>query len=320
MLTHDVIIIGGGPAGLAAALVLGRCRRDVLVIDSGAPRNARSRGVHNYLTRDGIIPARFLLASRTEARKYGVKFIDAVVTHAQPSKSGFIIRFGTQERSARRLLLATGVRDELPSIQNFQRFYGTSVHHCPYCDGWEHRDQRLAAYGKGDAAVGLALALRTWSEHVTACCDGTKPSRKMALLAKENSIPIEAGRVVALEGKTLLRKLRFQSGRTIPLDALFFNTGQTQRSDLPRLLGCTFRDDGGAKTSSSQCTTIPGLFLAGDADKDVQFVAVAAGEGATAAVAINRELQDEDRGVVTSRSPAKSKSMHPRPRPRRTPS
>jgi thioredoxin reductase len=175
--------------------------------------------------------------------------------------------------------------------------YGSSVHHCPYCDGWEHRGERLAAYGKGRAAVGLALSLRTWSDRVVACCDGERLSEEDRALAERNEIGVREDGVVRLEGDDgELRRIHFERGAPLECDALFFNTGQVQRSDLPRRLGCSFKDDGGVRTSDRQCTDVPGLYLAGDADKDVQFVIVAAAEGATAAVAMNRELQDEDRG------------------------
>ncbi len=291
---YDVIIVGGGPAGLSAALVLGRCRRRVLVCDAGRPRNARAAALHGFLTRDGAHPGELLRLGRAELERYGVEFREVEVTDASCEADGsFAVTVAPNERlRSRKLLLATGVRDELPRIEGVERLYGRSVHHCPYCDGWEHRDQRLVAYGKGSAAVGLALALRTWSPRVTACSDGERIDEAQKERAMRNGIAMRTERVVGLEGSPSLERVVFGSGPALEADALFFNTSQRQQCDLAARLGCTV-ERGAVRTTPRQGTGVPGLYLAGDADKDVQFVIVAAGEGATAAVAINRELQEE---------------------------
>ncbi len=198
---------------------------------------------------------------------------------------------------SRKLLLATGVRDVLPPIDGAERYYGRGVHHCPYCDGWEHRDRRLVAYGAGRAAVGLALSLRTWSGRVTACTDGKRIAPKDQGPAGRNGIALRTERIARLDGSgEALQRIVFESGPPLECDALFFNTDQVQRSQLPAMLGCESKGDNQIRTHDKQRTCMPGLFLAGDADGDVQFVIVAAAEGARAATAINRELQDEDRG------------------------
>lgn len=293
----DVIIIGGGPAGLSAALVLARCRRSLVVIDNSRHRNRRAVEMHGYLTRDCIPPAEFLTLARRDVERYRVKMISGEATHAgRLDDGGFEVRVaGGEPLRSRKLFLATGVVDLLPDLAGFDALYGSSVHHCPYCDGWEHRDERLAAYGKGKAALGLAIALRTWSADVVACTDGEPLEADDMARARRRGIAVRHEPVVELVGEAgRLRQVRFESGPSLDRDALFFNTGQVQRSDLPRLLKCGFRDDGGVVTNNKQCTGVPGLYLAGDADRDVQFVIVAAAEGATAAVAINRELQDEE--------------------------
>lgn len=303
---HDVVIVGAGPAGLSAALVLGRCRRDVVVIDSGKPRNARSLRANGFLTRDGTPPEELRRKGRAEVEKYGVRLFDGEVTDARQVAGGtFAVtakiaagRAGGGAESSvfntRKLLLATGLIDCVPAIEGFDTFYGVSVHHCPYCDGWEHRGQRLVAYGKGDKAVGLAISLRTWSERVVACTDGEPARDELREQAARVGVTICEEPVRCLEGDSgRLTRVVFGDGTALACDAVFFNTGQLQRSGLPQILGCAFKEDGGVRTTDRQCTEIPGLYLAGDADKDVQFVVVAAAEGAVAAVAINRELQDE---------------------------
>jgi thioredoxin reductase len=204
---------------------------------------------------------------------------------------------------SRKLLLATGVRDVLPAIDGAEKYYGHGVYHCPYCDGWEHRDGRLVAYGHGRAAVGLALALRTWSSSVTACTGGKRVGPGDRARLEGNGIAIRTDRIARLDGsRASLRRIVFEAGPPLPCDALFFNTDQLQHSELPAMLGCETTGNRQIRTYEKQRTSVPGLFLAGDADGEVQFVIVAAAEGARAAVAINRELQDEDRGEARPRT------------------
>jgi thioredoxin reductase len=295
---HDVIIVGGGPAGLSAALVLGRCRRKVLVIDAGRPRNASAERMHGYLTRDATEPAQILKLGRDEILRYAVEFKSAEAAGGRclDDGRGFEITCddGSRFRS-RKLLLATGVVDVLPNVPGLKELYGRSVHHCPYCDGWEHKDQRLAAFGDGESAAGLAVTLRTWSSQVLACTDGEPLAQEWRARLARRGIALREEPVTELKGSAgLLQQITFETGTPEECQALFFNTGQYQRSALPQQLGCNLGKQGEIVTNPRQRTNIPGLWLAGDADRDVQFVIVAAAEGATAAVGINRELQDEE--------------------------
>jgi thioredoxin reductase len=301
MTKYDVAIIGGGPAGLSAALVLGRCRRRVILFDHGHPRNYAAVEMHGYLGHDGIPPFKLRELGRREGERYGVEYVDAEVDKVCPcghEHSEFELEVaGRSPVRARKLLLATGVKDELPDIENFKDFYGRTAHHCPYCDGWEHRDQRLVAIGRGKAAVGLALSLRTWSDQVTACISGEPISNEDRERAERNGIIVHAAMPIRMEGSDgRLARLHFRQGPPLECDALFFSSEPKQRSRLPTMLGCERDDAGLIKTYGKQGAGVCGMFLAGDADGDVQFAIVAAAEGAIAATAINRELQDEDAG------------------------
>jgi thioredoxin reductase len=195
------------------------------------------------------------------------------------------------------LLLATGVVDCLPAISGIDALFGKSVFACPYCDAWEVRDQPLAVYGRGEKGSGLALMLTLWSRDLILCTDG--PSE----LSKENQdrlvahrIPIREERIARLEGNNgVLEQIAFQGGDTLTRRAMFFNTGQYQHSPLAKKLGCEITDAGGVKTGDyGQSTTIPGLYIVGDATRDVQFAIVAAAEAAEAACAINKALLKAD--------------------------
>ena len=172
----DAIIVGGGPAGLSAALILGRCRRRVLICDGGEPRNAASHALHGFLTRDGIPPAELLRIAREQLEPYDVMIRESHVVNVDRSELGFEVSLsdGSHLR-ARKLLLATGLTDRIPNIEGLKPLYGKSVFHCPFCDGWEMRDQPLAVYGRGNHGSTLAMTLKTWSDDVVLCSDG--PSR-----------------------------------------------------------------------------------------------------------------------------------------------
>jgi thioredoxin reductase len=300
---YDVIIVGGGPAGLSAALMLGRCRRRVLVCDSGQYRNAASNGVHGFLSRDGIHPAELLDISRQQLVPYGVEYCQVTVKGVHGSMPKFRVEFETGgPAEARRLLIATGVVDKLPPLPGTDRFYGTSIHHCPYCDAWEHRDQKLAVYGQGRHAVGLALSLKTWSNDVVVCTSGpSKMSPKDRDQLQRFSIPLYTAPVTRLEGSGgALERVVFKNGESIECNAIFFNTGQDQHCSLGRDLTCAFTHRGVIKTDKFEKTSIPGVYAVGDCSRNVQFVAVAAAQGAIAAQAINIELQEEDRAAISA--------------------
>jgi thioredoxin reductase len=292
----DVIIVGGGPAGLSAALMLGRCRRRVLLCDLGQPRNRRSRGLHGYLTRDGIAPAELLAIGRSELQAYGVEVRTIGATSVRRVDGHFRVCLGAaHEESARFLLLATGVVDDLAPIPGLADCYGLTVFHCPYCDGWEWRERRLAAIGDGRDAAGLALGLKTWSRDVVACTNGTPLSREMQERLERNDIAFRTERIERLDhAEGILRSIVFAGGEERMCDALFFSSDQHPQSPLAVGLGCHLNERGVVDTGSQCETNVPGVFVAGDASRDAQFAIVAAAEGVKAAVAINKTLQQEE--------------------------
>lgn len=297
-LSFDVIIVGGGPAGLSAALVLGRCRRRVLICDAGRPRNAASHGLHGFLTRDGIKPAEFLEIAREQLRPYEtIEMRRTEVTSARRLGNRFELTLrGGETVSSRKLMLATGVVDELPELDGLQDFYGRSVFHCPYCDGWEVRDQPLAIYGSGENGSGLALEMKLWSRDLVLCTDGpSQLTAEQAELLAQNGIRIREEKIARLEGSDgVLEQIVFANGDQLARRGMFFSKGQKQGSDLAKQLGCEFSEEGCVATGEYETTNVRGLYVAGDASRLVQYVIVAASEGAQAAVAINKELMKEE--------------------------
>jgi thioredoxin reductase len=297
----EVIIVGGGPAGLSAALTLGRCRRRVLVCDGGRTRNRFAAHMHAFLSRDGIAPAEFLRISREQLGRYeSVVLVQGEATEILGTDSRFQVVLADGSRHfARKLLLATGVVDHIPPLPGIDRFYGVSVHHCPYCDGWECRDRPIAVYGHRDKqGAGLALMLRQWSRDVVLLTNGpAELSREVSERLRAHSIAVKEDRITLLDGTAdgQLERIVFEDGSTIARRALFFNTGQHQRSALAARLGCEFTERGGVSAGEHEVTTsVPGVFVAGDASRDVQLVIVAAAEGTKAAFVINRQLLVED--------------------------
>lgn len=290
----DVLIVGGGPAGLAAALVLGRCLRRVLVCDAGHQRNLASHAIHALPGHEGKSPADFLREARDDLKRYpSVMLRDAEVTHVQRTESGFSYACGNGTTgSATTVLLATGLVDKLPQLPGIHDYYGRSVHHCLYCDGAEYADRPLVAYGEGDKAAGLAFMMSHWSSKVVACCEGPLPDphmrQRLANVGIE-CIQSPVSRLISADGK--LTAVALEDGTTRPCEALFFSTGCEQGSSLFAKLGCE-RDEKGALVidADTEATSQPGVYAAGDISRDVLLVAVAIGEGAKAGVAINRSL------------------------------
>ena len=295
----DVIVVGAGPAGLSAALVLGRACRRVLIFDEDRGRNRFTKMLHGFITREGTPPLEFRRLAREELKRFdNIRHeVVQIVRAARINTGGFDV-FTADGRSftGRRLLLATGVVDNIPDIPGIKALYGQSVFHCPYCDGWELRGQPLAVYGRGKRGYGLSLELTGWSRDILLCSDG-----ESGLTAEEearlvaNGTTLNEKPVARLEGTDgTLERVVFTDGTSVARRALFFTQGQTQCSDLARTLGCDFNEKGTVSTGKYEVTNVPGLYVAGDASRDVQWVVVAAAEGAEAAYAINQEFIKEE--------------------------
>ena len=296
-MTWDCIIVGGGPAGLSAALMLGRCRRRVLLCDVGEQRNLRAREVHGYPTRDGIPPAEYLRMARAELGRYStIECRDMEIVDASREGRGFVLCAADGTRlTSRKLLLATGVVDQLPGLEGIEDLYGVSVHHCPYCDAWEWRDRALAVYGAGEEGPGLALTLTAWSADVLLCTGGSAIPQDATARLSAAGIVVRREPVLRLEGKRgLLERIVFAGGEAASRSALFVCNGQRQRSPLAERLGCRLTGKGTVDTGRCEATNVSGLFVAGDASKEAQFVVVAAAEGAEAGMAIHKALMEEE--------------------------
>lgn len=264
LVVHDVIIIGAGPAGLSAALVLARCRRTVLVVDSNHPRNAASRALHGYLTRDGVNPLKLREWGRADLAAYPSATLhhgEVIEARRVAEAEVFEVTFesGRRER-ARLLLLATGRVDNLPDRPGFEEFYGRGVYHCPLCDGWEHRDRQLAVYGNGARAFNIARELLTWSADVAICCEGPPSWPGEAGQAGKLGIRVITEPVQRVEGTPEgMSGLRFEGGGTLACAALFFDSECVQRSSLPAQLGCRFGPDDAVLCNLHAATNVPGL-------------------------------------------------------------
>jgi thioredoxin reductase len=297
MSQYDVAVIGGGAAGLSAALVLSRARRKVLVIDAGQPRNAPATHMHGYLSRDGLPPAELLAAGRTEVESYGGEIVASTATELVPDgRNGFwVLLDGGQRISARRLLVTTGLRDELPDIPGLRARWARDVLHCPYCHGHEVRDRRLGVIGGTPGAVRYAQIVRQWTHDLVYFTppDTLTAADRTELVAR--AIGVVEGTIDQLViDDDKLRGLQMRDGCVIPRDALFVPPRFVANSHLLVGVGCDVDADGWVTADPTGVTSVPGVWAAGNVIDPRAQVITAAGAGSAAAIALNADLVDED--------------------------
>ncbi|HVE74597.1 MAG TPA: NAD(P)/FAD-dependent oxidoreductase [Mycobacteriales bacterium] len=304
----DAVVVGGGAAGLAAALWLGRYRRSVLLVDSQEYRSAQVEISHGYLGRDPQAPGDLLATGREELLRYPtakihVGRVDNVVRREDDL---FAVDLGSEEVLAHRVVLACGVSDVFPDVGGFREHYGASLFHCPACDGYEARDGDVIALGWSDAVAGFAATLKNWARSVTVVTDGKRfegeAGARDSLRAHEIEV-IEEGAQELVGSRGDLTGLRLVSGRLLPATLCFFSIAHVPRNDLARALGCDIDDEGYVTVDNCGRTSTPGVYAAGDLTPGLQFVQVAAASGTVAGVTAAQSFFGE-RGAPTSPDPA----------------
>ncbi|UGY94400.1 NAD(P)/FAD-dependent oxidoreductase [Streptomyces gobiensis] len=297
---YDVVVIGAGAGGLNAALVLARSRRSVAVVDAGAPRNAPAAHMQGFLSRDGMAPAALLEAGRAEVTGYGAELIDGQVDEVQQAAEGgtrgFAVRLaGGPALTARRVVVATGLRDDLPDIPGVRERWGKDLLHCPYCHGYEVRDQPLGVLGTHPAAVRHALLLRQWSDDVVLfrhTLELTDDERESLAAREVRVVDGTAKRLVVEDDQ--LRGVELAEGSGVSRGAVFLVPRMVPRDGLLTGLGCEQDENGWVTTDRTGRTSVPGIWAVGNVVDSRALVVSSAGMGAAAAFAINHELVDDD--------------------------
>ncbi|MFC4075914.1 NAD(P)/FAD-dependent oxidoreductase [Salinithrix halophila] len=296
--TWDVVIVGGGPGGLSAGLVLGRSRRKVIIVDGDQPRNIVTREAHGFLTRDGTPPMELRRIAKGQLAKYENVTVMADVVEDVEKEAG---RFKTTTRGgqllySKKILFATGVKDELPAIPGFKEVYGTSVFLCPYCDGWEWRDEPLALFGNGDGIFPFTKLVYQWSRALMVFTNGpaTIDESEKKELAQRN-IPLIESPIAKLQSTDgFLEAIVLDSGESIHRRGGFIELNESQACNIPEKLGVPQHEKGGYKTNQHGQTDIDGLAIIGDAKNNFTGLICAAGEGYEIGTVINHELVEEE--------------------------
>lgn len=295
---YDVIIIGGSYSGLAAAMALGRALRNVLIIDAGDACNKQTPQSHNFLTNDGRGPTEIAAVARQQVQLYStVDFLNASATAARIIQGGFEVQIASGETfTARKIVVATGIKDVLPDIPGFAECWGISVLHCPYCHGYEVRHQKTGILANGDAGFDFATLISNWTDDLTLYTNGnsTLTDHQTSKL-EQHKINVMESNIKHLEHRDgYLNNIAFKDGIIAAVTALYAKVPFIQHSPIPQSLGCEFTPEGYIKVDPMQKTTLPGVFACGDNSSRMRTVANAVGAGTTTGMMLNKELIDED--------------------------
>ncbi|WEX77743.1 NAD(P)/FAD-dependent oxidoreductase [Sinorhizobium numidicum] len=289
---NDVAIVGGSYAGLAAALQLARARRSVVVVDAGHRRNRFAGTSHGFLTRDGEAPASIAESGRQQLLAYpDVRFVEGVAEMARPEGEGFNISLQGENLSARRLILATGVVDELPAIPGLRERWGRTVFHCPYCHGHELARGQIGVLATGPHAFYQAMMLPDWGSTTLFINGAFEPDASQSAMLAARGVKIEKEPVVELEDSKATVILA--DGRKVSLDGLFVAPRTRMASDLPEALGCAFEEGPMGpfiRTDPMKATSVAGVYACGDAARAAGSVSHAVGDGVTAGMAAHQSL------------------------------
>ena len=297
---YDVAVVGGGPAGLTAALWLARYLHSVVLIDSGDPRNWQTRGINGYLGHPGIRPSELRGHGRDECRRHGVELVDAAVDRVDSNtfEEFHLFTVSGARIRARRLLLAIGIKDIWPTIPGLDQCFGASIHVCPDCDGFEARGKKIVVIGRGRRVVGMALNLTTWTDKIVVCTHGHPPELDDELMSKLDALEIPVidahiERVHATDG--IMSAVEFGSGLQLDCDRIFFSIAQYPSDDLGVQLGCERDERGQIVVDHAFHTSVTNVFAAGDITPGPQLAIRAAADGAVAAMSIHKSLVPETR-------------------------
>jgi thioredoxin reductase (NADPH) len=295
---YDVVVVGGGPAGLCSALWLARYLHKVVVVDSGDPRNWETRGINGYLGHQGIRSPELRDLGRAECAKFGVEFVDGIVDQAvNEARELFEVRLRDGATiESRRILLAIGIKDYWPDIPGLERCYGETIHVCPDCDGYETRGKKTVVVGTGRKAVGMALALTTWTRQIVICTNGEKAEMGQALLDKLKALNIpvlEAPIKCVVSKSSEITGLDLEGGMSLDCERLYFAIGQYPADDLGAQLGCKRDELGRLVIDDRNHTSVKNVYAAGDIAPGPQLAIGAAASGAVAAIAIHASLIPE---------------------------
>ncbi|KAB2330681.1 NAD(P)/FAD-dependent oxidoreductase [Bacillus mesophilum] len=296
----ECIIIGGGPAGLNAALVLGRARRQTVLFDNNDARNKVTHESHGFITRDGVTPKEFRESAHNDIRKYpSVKIKRETIIEVYKEENGFISvkTADGQIITSKKLIFATGLKERLPHVEGVRAFYGKSLFSCPYCDGWEQRDQPLVLISENAHAVHMAKMIYQWSKDLIICTNGNKTiSEEDKLLFERKGIIVREEKIARLHGTDgKLEKIIFEGGHEISRTGGFVTTELYQGNQFGASLGCALNENEGIIVDALGKTNINGVFAAGDTSfSGPSQLIIAASEGVRAAAGVNSELTMEE--------------------------